>query len=113
MTSASRRVLLIAVGLLLAVSGYLLLLSYNAAGGVLVLGALVCVALSFRRFAWAVVAAMAATICFVAAWATLGGGAEEWTAAPWIVAALVFSTVSILVFRRRLRKSQEGARPAS
>jgi len=46
---------------------------------------------------------LASGVCAVATWATLGGGAESWTAIPWIVAGALSAFAAIYLVRRRLR----------
>jgi hypothetical protein len=96
-------VLLLIGAALVGAFGLLLLYSYNGAGVLLIGAAIVFVAVALGRY-WKVVLLLAAgAICCVATWATLGGGAEEWTALPWALAAAVCLGAAVAVGVRSLK----------
>lgn len=85
------------------VVGYVFLLSFNGVGVLFFAAGALSIVWAFRRFAGATAAILASGVCAIATWATLGGGAESWTAIPWIVAGVLFVIAAIYLVRRRLR----------
>lgn len=95
---------LLAALVLILVGSVFVFYSANPWGLFFFAGAAVCVVWAFRRFAGATAAILAAGVCALAAWATLGGGAESWTAIPWIASGIVFAIAAAYLLRRRLRR---------
>jgi len=102
-TSKSRRAALASAFILIFV-GSIALFYFANPYGLLFFGAgALCIVWAFRRFAGATAVMLASGVCAVATWATLGGGAESWTAIPWIVAGALSAFAAIYLVRRRLR----------
>ena len=102
-TSKSRRAAL-ASAFILVLVGSIALFYFANPYGLLFFGAgALCIVWAFRRFAGATALMLASGVCAVATWATLGGGAESWTAIPWIVAGALSAFAAIYLVRRRLR----------
>lgn len=103
-TSKSRRAALASAAVILIFVGSIALFYSASPYGLLFFGAgALCIVWAFRRFAGATAVMLASGVCAVATWATLGGGAESWTAIPWIVAGALSAFAAIYLVRRRLR----------